>query len=394
MIYLDNAATSYPKPECVINAVEDCMRRCGGNPGRGAHPLAMAAAECVYDCREKLAEFFSAPDPSNVIMQPNTTYALNLAIKGLLPPLGNNRGESRERIHIIISDIEHNSVLRPIERLRRDGAADYSVFSTGAAAGGAHPGEICFAIERLINRRTRAVVCTAASNICSVILPLEEIGELCRRRGLIFIVDGAQGGGHIQIDMKRQMIDALALPGHKGLQGPGGSGALLLGENYLPLPLVEGGSGSASFDTGMPAEPPERYEAGTLSVPAVAGLGAGVSFVAAQGIDCIHRREEYLFDYALDRLQRIGNDRIQVLAPRARGSVLSFIDRYVSSDKLAAELGERGICVRGGYHCAPLAHRTLGSEDRGSVRLGFGFFNDISDIDAACDAIADILKHA
>lgn len=350
MIYLDNAATSYPKPECVINAVEDSLRRLGGNPGRGAHPLAMAAAECVYDCREKLASFFSAPDPSNVIMQQNTTYALNLAIKGLLPPRGGKHGEVRERIHIIISDLEHNSVLRPIERMRRDGLADYSVFPSGAAAGGAHPGEICSAIERLINRRTRAVVCTAASNICSVTLPLEDIGELCRRRGLIFIVDGAQGCGHIKIDMKSQMIDALALPGHKGLQGPGGSGALVLGGKYMPVPLVEGGSGAASFDTEMPSEPPERYEAGTLFVPATAGLGAGVSFVASEGIERIHRREQYLFDYALDRLRRIGGG-IQVLAPRARGSVLSFTAPTMSSDKLAAELGARGICVRGGYHC-------------------------------------------
>lgn len=393
MIYLDNAATSYPKPECVINAVADSLRRLGGNPGRGAHPLAMAAAECVYDCREKLASLFSAPDPSNVIMQPNTTYALNLAIKGLLPPRGGKHGEVRERIHIIISDLEHNSVLRPIERMRRDGLADYSVFPSCAAAGGVHPGEICSAIERLINRRTRAVVCTAASNICSVTMPLEDIGELCRRRGLIFIVDGAQGCGHIKIDMKSQMIDALALPGHKGLQGPGGSGALLLGGKYMPIPLVEGGSGAASFDTEMPSEPPERYEAGTLSVPAIAGLGAGVSFVASEGIERIHRREQYLFDYALDRLRRIGGE-IQVLAPRARGSVLSFTARTMSSDKLAAELGARGICVRGGYHCAPLAHRTLGSDERGSVRLGFGIFNDISDIDAVCEATADILKHA
>lgn len=392
MIYLDNAATSYPKPECVIDAVGDCMCRLGGNPGRGAHPLAMAAAECVYNCRERLASFFAAPDPSGVIMQPNTTYALNLAIKGLIPPRAAQRGEGRERIHIIISDLEHNSVLRPIERMRREGLADYSVFPTGAAAGGSPAGEISAAIERLICRRTRAVVCTAASNICSVTLPLEEIGELCRRRGLIFIVDGAQGGGHIPIDMKRQMIDALAMPGHKGLLGPGGSGALLLGGRYLPTPLVEGGSGSASFDTEMPSEPPERYEAGTLSVPAAAGFGVGVSFVAVQGIDRIHRREQYLFDYAQDRLQRIGG--IKILAPRARGSVLSFTSAAMPSDSLAAKLGERGICVRGGWHCAPLAHRTLGSDAGGSVRLGFGCFSEISDIDAACEAIADILKRA
>ena len=240
MVYLDNAATTFPKPSEVSGEVCRCMREYGGNPGRGAHPIAMAAAEKVYECRERLSDFFGAPGAGSVIMTPGATFALNLAIKGLIPPGDRARGE---RMHIIISDLEHNSVRRPAERLRRDGLADISVFRTEAARGGARPGETTRAVARLINRRTRAVICTAASNVCSVRLPLAEIGALCRRRGLVFIVDGAQGAGHFPINMKEQSIDALALPGHKGLYGPQGSGALILGGDICRRRLSRAAAG-------------------------------------------------------------------------------------------------------------------------------------------------------
>ena len=255
MVYLDNAATTFPKPARVCDEMCRCMRGYCGNPGRGAHPIAMAAAGKVFECRERLASFFGAPGADHVIMTPNATAALNLAIKGLVSADACARGQ--ERIHLIISDLEHNSVLRPVERLLRDGLADYSVFPTGAERGGAGAEEILAGISRLICRRTRAVICTAASNICSVRLPLREIGAMCRGRGILFIVDGAQGAGHFLINVANMCIDALALPGHKGLYGPQGSGALILGGRYLPVPLLEGGSGSMSFDTEMPPEPPE-----------------------------------------------------------------------------------------------------------------------------------------
>lgn len=385
MIYLDNAATTFPKPSRVCDEVYRCMLECGGNPGRGAHPAAMAAAEKVYECRERIAEFFGAPGADKVILTPNATYGLNLAIKGLV---GSN--SRAEKIHLIISDLEHNSVLRPVERLRRDGRADYSVFPSGAARGGNRPGETAAVISRLINRRTRAVICTAASNICSVRLPLDEIGELCRSRGILFIVDGAQGAGHCDIDMKKQNIDALALPGHKGLYGPGGSGALVLGGKYLPTPIIEGGSGAMSFDTEMPPDPPERYEAGTLNVPAAAGLSAGIDFLMETGIKEICRREEELFDRAAGMLSMIRG--VRIYAPTVRGAVLGFNVGNIPSDSVANALGRAGICVRGGFHCAPLAHRTLGSAERGSVRASFGYFNTTAEVDALCRTVAAIAR--
>lgn len=388
MIYLDNAATTFPKPHAVADEVSRCMLECGGNPGRGAHPAAMAAAERVYECREALAELFGAPGADKVIMMPNATYGLNLAIKGLVTPGASAvRGQ---RMHVIISDLEHNSVLRPIERLRRDGHIDYSVFPSGAAHGGNKPHETVGAVARLINRRTRAVICTAASNICSVRLPLAEIGELCRARGILFIVDAAQGAGHFPIDMKKCCIDALALPGHKGLYGPGGSGALILGERYLPTPIIEGGSGAMSFDAEMPPDPPERYEAGTLNVPACAGLIAGIDFVRRVGIAEIGRREEVLFDRAAARLGSIRG--VRIYAPQARGPVISFNVGDIPSDSVANSLGRDGICVRGGFHCAPLAHRALGSTERGSVRVSFGYFNTPDDVDALAAEVALIAK--
>lgn len=387
MVYLDNAATTFPKPARVCEEVYRCMLECGGNPGRGAHPVAMAAAECVYECREAVSDFFGAPGADKVIMMPNATFGLNLAIKGLIPPQRNTRAE---KMHLIISDLEHNSVLRPVERLRRDGYADYSVFSSGAARGGGSPGETVAAIGRLINRRTRAVICTAASNICSVKLPIAEIGALCHARGLLFIVDAAQGAGHIALNMKEQNIDALALPGHKGLYGPGGSGALILGGRYMPTPLVEGGSGAMSFDAEMPPDPPERYEAGTLNVPAAAGLCAGIGFVKSIGVDEISRRETALFDRAVSGLSGIRG--VRIYAPRARGPVIGFNVGSIPSDSVANALGNEGVCVRGGFHCAPLAHRALGSAERGSVRASFGCFNTFGDVDALCRAVAAIAR--
>lgn len=386
MVYLDNAATTFPKPARVCDEMCRCMRGYCGNPGRGAHPIAMAAAGKVFECRERLASFFGAPGADHVIMTPNATAALNLAIKGLVSADACARGQ--ERIHLIISDLEHNSVLRPVERLLRDGLADYSVFPTGAERGGAGAEEILAGISRLICRRTRAVICTAASNICSVRLPLREIGAMCRGRGILFIVDGAQGAGHFLINVANMCIDALALPGHKGLYGPQGSGALILGGRYLPVPLLEGGSGSMSFETEMPPDPPERYEAGTLNVPAAAGLCAGLDFLDSVGMENVARHEEMLFDYAIERLGMMRG--VKIYAPEARGPVLGFSLDGITPDSTANAIGKAGVCVRGGYHCAPLAHRALGSEEQGSVRASFGYFNTCADIDAMCRVLLSL----
>ena len=377
LVYLDNAATTFPKPVAVTEEVTRCLREYCGNPGRSGHRLSMAAADKIYGCREELADFFGASDPTRVVFTSNCTSALNLALKGL-------RGKG---FHLITSDLEHNSVRRPLERLSREGKITYSRFP--AIAGGTDPSRICREIASRIRPDTRVVAATAASNVCSAVLPLYEIGQLCAKRNLLFIVDGAQGAGHVPIDMKAMNISMLAVPGHKGLYGPQGSGALILGDGIELDTLTEGGSGSASYDSGMPSESPERYEAGTLSTPAIAGLCEGVRMVKQIGIRKISTHDKELFRACRFMLSSLPG--IRVIAPEYEGSVLSFICDRIPCDRVADELDRRGICVRSGLHCSPWAHEALGTPD-GTVRVSFSIFNTADDIEALYLAMREIMK--
>lgn len=377
LIYLDNAATTFPKPAAVTDEVCRCMREYCGNPGRSGHRLSMAAAEKIYCCREELADFFAASDPTRVVFTNNCTSALNLALKGLC-----GKG-----FNVITSDLEHNSVRRPLERLAKDGKITFSCFP--ALVGDTDPSRICREIASRIRPDTRVVAVTAASNVCSAVLPLYEIGQICRRRGLILIVDGAQGAGHVPIDMKAMNISMLAIPGHKGLYGPQGSGALILGDGIELDTLTEGGSGSASYDPEMPSESPERYEAGTLSTPAIAGLYEGVRMVKQIGIRKISAHDKELFRVCHSLLTSLPG--IRVIAPEYEGSVISFICDRLPCDGIAEELDRRGICVRSGLHCSPWAHEALGTPD-GTVRVSFSIFNTVNDVEALYLALRDILK--
>jgi cysteine desulfurase family protein len=370
MVYLDNAATSFPKPATVVREVTRCLEKYCGNPGRGGHPLSMAAAEKIYECREELSDFFGASDPSRVIFTHNATAALNLAIKGLLP----------KGAHVITSDLEHNSVRRPLEALAAAGEISFDKISICYSGYLLDAGMICKRIASAFRENTAAVVMTACPNVCSLRLPLTEIGRLCRRRGILFIVDGAQAAGHFPIDMRTMSIDALCLPGHKGLLGPQGSGALILGEGIMPNVLFEGGSGSSSFEAEMPREVPERYEAGTLSTPAIAGLCEGVRYIRTLGIANIEKNEKSLFLYAGQKLGAI--PRVRIYMPQHPGSVLSLNVDDIPSDHIASALGVAGICTRGGFHCNPWAHTALGTEAQGSVRISFSPFNTLQDVEA------------
>ena len=371
MIYLDNAATTFPKPAGVVQAVNECLSRYCGNPGRGAHPLSLASAEKIYDCRTALADFFGAEAPERVIFTYNATYALNLAIKGLF----------RAGAHILISELEHNAVRRPLCALRRDQNATFERFPVV----GLSPAQILEGIRARTRPQTAGIVCTHASNVCSISLPLAEIGAFCHARGLFFIVDAAQSAGHLAIDMKQMRISALALPAHKALYGIQGAGALLLAKGVDLRPLFEGGSGSDSLAEEMPANPPERYEAGTLATPAIAGLLAGMEFLQAYGIEHICTQEKELFRAARERLESIPT--ITVYAREQEGAVLLFDHTDYAPEEIARSLAREGICVRAGYHCAPLAHEALGTLARGAVRLGFGAFNTPEDLDALWKAL-------
>lgn len=370
MIYLDNAATSFPKPSRVQDEVLRAICEYGGNPGRGAHRLSLAAARCVYDCREAVSELLGLRAPEHIVFTASTTHALNIAIKGLL----------RTGDHVLISELEHNAVRRPLCRLSADERIQFDTFPVV----GKSADEIIAELRTRRKAHTRAVICTHASNICSISLPLAEIGAFCRQNGLLFIVDAAQSTGHLPIDMQAMQIDALAAPGHKGLLGIQGCGILALGESIRPTPLTEGGSGVDSLDAQMPQEPPERYEAGTLPVPAIASVLAGIRFLRERSEE-LHAQEEKLFCALRERLSALPD--LTLYAPEAIGAVLLFNRKGYSPAAVARELDNCGICVRAGLHCAPLAHTALGTPVGGAVRVSIGPFNTLHDADALWRAL-------
>lgn len=379
-VYLDNAATSFPKPRAVTRGVSDCISRYCGNPGRGAHVFAMESARRIYECRRLISDFFGVGAPERVAFTLNTTYALNLLIKGLL-----QNGD-----HVIISDLEHNSVWRPIYKLAEGGVIEYSVFPSMCGDERATPTRICAGIARLLRPNTRLVICTHASNICSYSLPIGEIGAFCKRHGIIFAVDAAQSAGHLPIDMRAMNIDALCVPGHKGLYGIQGAGFLAFSERLKLETLVEGGNGLASLEGAMSADYPERYEAGTLPTPAIVGLAEGIKAVSALGLDKIAEHEKALFEYACRGLSEIEN--ITVHMPRYAGAVLLFSHKSIHSEKLSAMLGDKGICLRGGFHCSALGHKTVGTDQYGAARASFGIFNSSSDVDRLVLAVKEIAR--
>lgn len=379
LIYLDNAATSYPKPYAVSDAVKKYMLYCGGNAGRGGYGTAIQAAQSVFDCRKKLSNFFDAENENVVFFTMNTTQGINMCIKGLL-----RRGD-----HVLISNIEHNAVYRPIYKLSQRGQLSYDCFSVMLGERRLEDDEILSDIAKKVRKNTTMIICTGASNICSVRPPLKRIGEFCRKHGILFVVDAAQAAGHFAISLKEMKIDALCIPAHKGLLGPQGCGAVILGKGVKMQTLFEGGNGVDSLMGEMPEEPPERYEAGTLPIPAIVGLGEGISAIEQIGLSNVEKHEKELFELAKKELLKISG--INVYCPSYSGSVLLFsVDGY-DSERICEYLAKQNICVRGGYHCAALAHRAIGTADSGAIRISFGVFNRENDIEALCTAIKKII---
>ena len=375
MIYLDNAATSFPKPRAVIDEVWRCMTQYGGNPGRSGHRLSMAAAEKIFECRTLAAELLGVEDPARIFFTMNTTQALNTVIKGLL----------RQGDHVLISDLEHNAVYRPIVKLAEEGIITYDVFSTMVGDVHASAYAICGNIARLCRPETRMVIATCASNICSATLPIAEIVAFCHRRGILFVADGAQAAGHLPRCADTWELDALCLPGHKGLLGPQGCGLCVLGKEILPDTLCEGGNGTDSLSGRMSFASPERFEAGTLPTPAIAGLCEGIRVVAARGVESIEAHEKQLYCRLREKL---GNMRdVTLYAPMYEGATLLFNVADQPSERVASMLNERGICTRGGYHCTALGHKTLGTPEGGAIRVSFGWQNTPTEVDVLSDTI-------
>lgn len=375
MIYLDNAATTFPKPTSVYEEMCRCIQKYCGNPGRSAHKLSQKSSEKIFECRALLAEMFNA-EVENIVFTYNTTYALNIAIKALV----------KENSHVLISDIEHNSVLRPIHALNESLHCSYSIFSTNG-----NDEDILSDIFAKIRSNTSLLVCTHKSNIGCRQLPIDKIGKLCRSKGIKFIVDGAQSAGLYKIDVKNMCIDALCIPGHKSLYGPQGVGSVIFGDFESGRTLIEGGTGINSLELEMPDFLPERYEGGTLSTPSIVGLAEGIKWLNKLGIDKVRMHEEGLYSLLKDLLHLNENIKIYEMNPYA-GNTLLFNINSLSSAYVASELNKRDIYVRSGFQCSPLAHKILNTGDGGAVRVSFSVFNTQKDVYSLYDALCEIIK--
>ena len=373
MIYLDNAATSFPKPRCTIQAMTDALERCGANPGRAGHRLSLAAGRSVEECREHIAQMLGEKDASRIAFAINTTDALNMAIHGAL----------RTGDHVISTLIEHNSVLRPLSELSRSGVITLTLIPPDGE------GRIrAQDVERAVTPRTRLIVMTHMSNVLGMEQDVAAVGAVCRRHGLLFLVDAAQTAGHMPLSPRAWGCTMLAMPGHKGLLGPHGTGALWVKEGVTLAPLRQGGTGSASESMFQPRIMPDSLESGTLNLPGIAGLNSGMRFALA------HEREAYETMTALCGMMRdalLEMPGIRVYTAKG-ASLLTFNIEGIASQVVASLLDEAGIAVRGGLHCAPGVHRYLGTLEGGAVRVSPGLMNTAADARTLIDAVARIAR--
>lgn len=374
MIYLDNAATSFPKPPRVAKEIQCCINNYCGNAGRGSHKLSLLAANKIYECREEICTLINAPTPENIIFVPSCSYGLNLIIKGIL----------KQGDHVLISDMEHNSVYRPISRLANDGIVTFDTFSA-LSSNQKDNNTIINNIEKKIRKNTKLLICTHQSNICSFSLPIDKIGELCNKHNILFALDVAQSIGHYNIDIQNNNINYISAPGHKGLYGTQGSAFVVINSKNILNPLIQGGNGIYSLETQMPDFLPERHEVGTLPLPSIVGLLEGIKEIKSKTIDAISTHERDLFRYLRDNLLNIKG--ITIYHPEYEGNTLSFNLKNISTDHVCARLDEENICVRGGFHCSALGHTSLGTKESGTVRVSFGIFNTKTDVDKLISVI-------
>jgi len=377
IIYLDNAASTWPKPPAVKDMMAEAIEDYAANPGRGGHTLAMKASKTVFRTRVQLSRLFGIQNPNNLFFYLNATQALNQAIKGFLKP-----GD-----HVVSSSVEHNSVRRPIEFMRKTSKVEATFIEPRD--------DHHFYVEdfeKAIQPNTRLLVVSHASNLTGVILPVAELGKLAKERGIAFLVDASQSAGVLPIHVEEMHIDMLAFPGHKGLYGPQGTGGLYVHNDIDLVPLIHGGTGSQSEAIEQPTTRPDRYESGTVNTVGLAGLQAGVSFVMEKGVENIRQHEWNLVKQTIAQLQEIPG--VQVYGPgleTERVGVVAFNVGEVDASEVSFILDQQyGIATRSGYHCTPLGHQTAGTEQRGAVRASFGIFNSDKDVEALIDAVKEI----
>lgn len=376
MIYLDNPATSMKKPACVLSAMAKNTRDFSVNAGRGGHSASIKGATAIGETQETLAEFFGIKNPERIAFTQNATYALNMGISGFLT----------RRDHVIITSMEHNSVLRPVHRL-----CSYTMVEAN------EKGEIDpKRIERAIRKNTKMVITTHASNVTGTVMPVYEIGSICRKYGLIYMLDSAQTAGIIPIDVEKMGVSMLAFSGHKGLMGPLGTGGLYVAENVRLSPIIVGGTGTHSKEKYQPTDMPDMLHSGTLNTPAIMTLKTAVEYINSVGIKNIEEKERSLAEYLISGLKNINGVTVYGLENGQRNGTVAFNIGSFSSGE-ASDMIDRnfGIATRGGYHCAYTAHQTIGSEKTGAVRVGFGVFDSKKEADSllfAVNKIANLRK--
>ena len=376
-IYLDNAATSFPKPKEVADAVYDFMINNGTSSGRGSYKKAMQSDYIVYECRKLIGNLFNFDDPKKVVFTSNVTDSLNIAIRGIL----------KENDHVITSSLEHNAVWRCLKTLEKD--INIKIDTVECSKDGiTNPEDI----KKYIRKDTALIVFTQASNVLGTIQPIKEIGKIARENKIVFLVDAAQSAGAMKIDIKEDNIDILAFTGHKSLLGPMGTGGLIINTDIDIKPLKAGGTGGDSAYDYQPDYYPNHLETGTSNVSGIAGLRAAIKFLNREGIDNIHNKEKELTKYALQRLETVKD--IEIYGPKDCEKILSVISFNIKNKRpedISTILDQKyDIMLRAGLHCAPTAHRVINTKDRGSLRIGIGYFNTKDDIDKLVEALNNL----
>ncbi len=379
VIYLDHAATSWPKPQQVLDAMYECMQHDAANPGRGSHAMAVRASRILFDTRKALAKLFRINNPNDISFALNTTGALNQAIKGFVKP-----GD-----HVIATSVEHNSVRRPLEYLRRT-IGIHITYVESDEMGHLDPKKV----EEAINSSTTLIVATHSSNLLGSIIPIADLGELARKHGVKLLVDAAQTAGALDIDVGAMGVDMLAFPGHKGLLGPQGTGGLYIHPELELEPLIHGGTGSQSEAVEQPVVRPDRYESGTQNTPGLAGLKAGVNYILQEGAARIHDREWQLTQYIMEQLLPV--DGLRLLGPalgKPRTGIVSFVVDGIDPSEMGFILDRHyKIAVRTGFHCTPLSHMQAGTEGTGAVRASVGCFTTEDEARSLVEAVKEVIQ--
>jgi len=368
VIYLDNAATTYPKPKCVIDSVVKAIKKYGANPGRSGYNMAIETAEKIYESREAAGRFFNVDKPENIVFTPNCTAALNICIKSLA-----SKGKS-----FVCSSLEHNAVMRPLERLKNDNVCEYKI----AQIDPENDNNTVKNFDSLTNDKTAAVIVAAASNVTGYIMPVKRISQVCKKHNVPLVVDGAQASGIIPLDCKELGIDYLCVAAHKGLYSALGTGILVINSDIIPKPLFEGGTGSNSLSLIQPEYLPDKLESGTMNTSGIISVKNGIDFVNKTGSGNIYSHEYSLMKLLEQELKNMKN--ITVYSSFADNKplvpVLSFNVNGVNSEVVSEYLSQNGVCVRAGYHCSPLAHKSMGTIEYGAVRISPSIFTKKSDI--------------